>query len=172
MEQRMMRLSRIVRVRSHLQGGVELRLPSQLGYEKVAMDTVETVARRMGFVDERVAALCTAIGEAITNAVEHGNRGRKDALVRVQILPGSDRLTIIVRDQGSRRLSPGRVLKEPNLLRAMDGSDEGWGMWMIRQLVDEAAWSVSPSGGNEVRLVLYTWTGADRPGGGAHGVSG
>jgi serine/threonine-protein kinase RsbW len=172
MEQRMMRVNRIGRVRPHLHGGVELRLPSQLGYEKVAMDTVATVAGRMGFAEERVAALRSAIAEAVTNAIEHGNRGAKDALVRVQIIPDSDRLTVIVRDQGGNRLAPGRVLKEPSLLRAMDGSDEGWGMWLIRQLVDEATWSASPRGGNEVRLVLYTRTGTERPGGGVHGVSG
>ena len=151
----MMRLSRLGRVRPHLQGAVELRLPSQLGYEKVAMDTVATVAGRMGFGDERIAALKSAIAEAVTNAIEHGNRGAKDALVRVQIVPGAECLTVSVRDQGGNRLSPERPNKIPSLRRAMQGSDEGWGMWLIRQLVDEAEWKVSPSGGNEVRLVLY-----------------
>src|SRR5688500_8400530 len=105
----MMRLSRVGRVRPHLQGAVELRLPSQLGYEKVAMDTVATVASRMGFGDERISSLRSAIAEAVTNAIEHGNRGAKDALVRVQIVPGPNCLTVTVRDQGNNRIPSDRT---------------------------------------------------------------
>ncbi len=169
----MMRLSRWIGwARPPLQGAVELCLPSELGYEKLAMDTVATVARRMGFDGDRIDALRSAIAEAVTNAIEHGNRGVKDALVRVQILPAADRLTIAIRDQGAHRLPKERITRVPNLSRAMDGSDEGWGIWLMRQLVDEVEWTASPSGGNEVRLVVYTRTGEERSGGGAHGVSG
>lgn len=168
----MMRLSRVGRVRPQLQGAVELRLPSQLGYEKLAMDTVTTVAGRMGLSADRINALRSATAEAVTNAIEHGNRGIKDALVRVQIRPAVDRLIITVRDQGATRLSYERTQRVPSLGRALDGSDEGWGMWLMRQLVDEVEWAASPSGGNEVRLVIYTRTGEERSGGGAHGVSG
>jgi serine/threonine-protein kinase RsbW len=172
MEQPMMRLSRAGRVRPQLKDGFELRLPSQLGYEKVAMDTVATAASRMNFAAERISSLRSAIAEAVTNAIEHGNYGIKNALVCVQIVPSSDRLTVVIRDQGGRRLPLERTHAVPSLTRAMSGSDEGWGMWLIRQLVDEAEWRVSPSGGNEVRLVLYTRPASDGPGGGGHGVSG
>jgi serine/threonine-protein kinase RsbW len=155
MEQRMMRLSRVGRVRPKQQDAIELRLPNQLGYEKVAMDTVATVAGRMGFGHERICNLRTAIAEAVTNAIEHGNRGIKNALVHIQITPRADSLTITVRDEGGSRLNRELVRHEPDLRRAMDGSEEGWGLWLIRQLVDEAEWAVAPGGGNEVRLVLY-----------------
>jgi serine/threonine-protein kinase RsbW len=155
MEQCMMRLSRVGRVRPKQQDVIELRLPNQLGYEKVAMDTVATVAGRMGFGEERICNLRTAIAEAVTNAIEHGNRGIKNALVRVQITPREDCLAITVRDEGGSRLNRALVRHEPDLRRAMDGSEEGWGLWLIRQLVDEAEWAVAPGGGNEVRLVLY-----------------
>ena len=49
---------------------IELRLPSRLGYEKVAMDTASSLARRMGFGGDRVEALRTAIAEAVTNAID------------------------------------------------------------------------------------------------------
>ena len=44
---------------------IELRLPSKLGYEKVAMDTASSLARRMGFDGDRIEALNTAISEAM-----------------------------------------------------------------------------------------------------------
>ena len=42
---------------------VEVRLPSQLGYEKVAMSTAAAVAKLMGFREDRVEDLNTAGGE-------------------------------------------------------------------------------------------------------------
>jgi len=53
---------------------VELRLPSKLGFEKVAMQTASGVARLMGFPDDRIEDLKTAVAEACINAIEHGNR--------------------------------------------------------------------------------------------------
>ena len=52
---------------------VEVRLPSQLGYEKVAMSTAAAVAKLMGFREDRVEDLKTAVAEACINAIEHGN---------------------------------------------------------------------------------------------------
>ena len=40
---------------------VEVRLPSQLGYEKVAMSTAAAVAKLMGFREDRVEDLKTAV---------------------------------------------------------------------------------------------------------------
>ncbi len=40
---------------------VEVRLPSRLGYEKVAMSTAAAVAKLMGFREDRVEDLKTAV---------------------------------------------------------------------------------------------------------------
>jgi hypothetical protein len=40
---------------------VELRVPSRMGYEKVAMGTAASVAKLMGFPDHRIEDLKTAI---------------------------------------------------------------------------------------------------------------
>ena len=53
---------------------VEVRLPSQMGYEKVAMSTAASVAKLMGFPEDRIEDLKTAVAEACINAIEHGNR--------------------------------------------------------------------------------------------------
>ena len=49
---------------------VEVRLPSRLGFEKVAMSTAASVAKLMGFREERIDDLKTAIAEACINAIE------------------------------------------------------------------------------------------------------
>jgi serine/threonine-protein kinase RsbW len=43
---------------------VEVRLPSRMGFEKVAMSTAASVAKLMGFRDDRVEDLKTAVAEA------------------------------------------------------------------------------------------------------------
>ena len=53
---------------------VEVRLPSRMGYEKVAMSTASAVAKLMGFREDRIEDLKTAVAEACINAIEHGNR--------------------------------------------------------------------------------------------------
>lgn len=133
---------------------IELRLPSCLGYEKVAMDTVATIAERMGFRPDQIAGLRTAVAEAVTNAIEHGNSGVRNAEVRVVITVAANTLTICVRDQQYRRFNRGYGYDRPDLARAFQGEDVGLGMWLIRQFVDEVEWTGSPGHGNEVRMVV------------------
>ena len=51
----------------------ELRLPTRLGFEKVAMNTAASAAQLMGFSEESVDDLKTAVAEACINSIEHGN---------------------------------------------------------------------------------------------------
>jgi serine/threonine-protein kinase RsbW len=75
---------------------IELRLPSRLGFEKVAMDTAVSVANLMGFSSERIEDLKTAIAEAWINAMEHGNK--LDETLVVILSMGSDSLEVKVLD--------------------------------------------------------------------------
>jgi serine/threonine-protein kinase RsbW len=133
---------------------VEVRLPSRLGYEKVAMSAASAVARLMGFGEERIEDLKTAIAEACLNAIEHGNRLNEKLSVGVVLSAGDDALEVKVIDDGAgiRKLPP-----RPDIDRKMHGeeSPRGLGMFLIQALVDEAEW-VSGSGGRNsyVRLVI------------------
>lgn len=133
---------------------IELRLPSRLGYEKVAMDTVAVVAERMGFHPDRIAGLRTAVSEAVTNAIEHGNQGVRNAEVHIVMAIHDDTLTICVRDQNYHQFDRSYGTQRPDLQRALQGEDVGWGMWLIRQFVDEVEFAGAPNGGNEVRMIL------------------
>jgi len=141
---------------------IELRLPSKLGYEKVAMDTASSLARRMGFDGDRVESLKTAVSEAVTNAIEHGNQ--HDAAMKVVVLltVHDDELVISVTDQGRQALQADRTQDVPNLPEILHqaalnpGADKGgWGIWFIRELMDEVEFTTAPSGGNQVRMVIH-----------------
>jgi len=135
---------------------IELRLPSRLGYERVAMDTASSLARRMGFQGDRVDALKTAVSEAVTNAIEHGNQ--HDAAMKVVVLltVRDDELIVSVADQGRQLLDQNSVTRTPHIEDILDKSDKGgWGIWLIRELVDEVEFTTAPTGGNQVRMVIH-----------------
>lgn len=133
---------------------VEVRLPSRLGFEKVAMSTAASVAKLMGFREERIEDLKTAIAEACINAIEHGNRLNEKLSVGVVLSAGADALEIKVMDDG-KGIKQQPV--KPDIDKKMHGEEDprGMGMFLIQALVDEAEWVVGTNGkGSYVRLVI------------------
>lgn len=133
---------------------VEVRLPSRLGYEKVAMSTAAAVAKLMGFADERIEDLKTAVAEACINAIEHGNRLNENLSVGVILSSQADALEVKIIDGGKG--IHGQP-KRPDIDRKMRGEESarGLGMFLMQSLVDEAEWGASEDGnGSYVRLVI------------------
>jgi serine/threonine-protein kinase RsbW len=136
---------------------VEVRLPSRMGFEKVAMSTAASVAKLMGFREDRIEDLKTAVAEACINAIEHGNRQNEKLSVGVVLSVGADSLEVKVIDDGKgMNRKPGLVSK-PDIDRKMHGDEgpRGMGMFLIQALVDEAEWVVGADGNSSyVRLVI------------------
>ncbi|HKF48855.1 MAG TPA: ATP-binding protein [Terracidiphilus sp.] len=133
---------------------VEVRLPSRLGYEKVAMSTAASVAKLMGFREERIEDLKTAVAEACINAMEHGNRLNEGLQVGVLLSAGEDALEVKVLDDGKglKTLPP-----RPDIDKKIHGEEDprGMGMFLIQALVDEAEWVAGGNGKSSyVRLVI------------------
>jgi serine/threonine-protein kinase RsbW len=133
---------------------VEVRLPSRLGYEKVAMSTAAAVAKLMGFKDDRVNDLKTAVAEACINAIEHGNLLNEALSVGVVLSTVDDTLEVKVIDDGKglKSLPP-----KPDIDRKIHGEEDprGMGMFLIQALVDEAEWVKGANGKSSyVRLVI------------------
>lgn len=134
---------------------IELSIPSELGYEKVARDAVAAFARRFGFDHERIEDLKTALGEACINAIEHGNAQTPGLRIAVSCACEGECLTVEIHDDGLKHYaghqSPAGI---ENKLRGL-APLRGMGLMMIAALVDEAGFEDSPSGGNVFRLALY-----------------
>ncbi len=133
---------------------VEVRLPTRLGYEKVAMNAASTVAKLMGFPEDRVDDLRTAVAEACINAIEHGNRLNEKLSVGVVLSAGVDQLEVKVIDDGS---GISKQPAKPDIDRKMHGEEDprGMGMFLIQALVDEAEWVAGTDGKSSyVRLVI------------------
>ncbi|ABX04267.1 MULTISPECIES: ATP-binding protein [Herpetosiphon] len=135
---------------------IELHLPSRLGYEKVAMDTASAMAKRMGFSHDRVESLRTAVSEAVTNAIEHGNQHDSAMKVVVVFTGSDDGLIVDVADQGRKLLDHTITERTPDIHQVLHSDDKGgWGIWLIKELMDEVQFSVAPSGGNKLRMVIH-----------------
>ena len=133
---------------------VEVRLPSRLGYEKVAMSTAAAVAKLMGFREARVEDLKTAVAEACINAIEHGNRLNEALSVGVVLNAGEDSLEVKVIDDGKGMKG---LPHKPDIDRNIHGEEDprGMGMFLIQALVDEAEWVAGANGKSSyVRLMI------------------
>jgi serine/threonine-protein kinase RsbW len=133
---------------------VEVRLPSRLGFEKVAMGTAASVAQLMGFPPERIEDLKTAVAEACINAIEHGNHLNEKLSVGVILSASADGLEVKVVDNGE---GISKQPPKPDIDRKIHGKEDprGMGMFLIQALVDEAEWVHDSKGnGSYVRLVI------------------
>ncbi len=136
-------------------GSVEVRIPSRLGFEKVAMGTAGSMAKLMGFSDDRVEDLKTAVAEACINAMEHGNQMNASVPVGVVLSMDANALEVKVIDDGTGMRAAPPV---PDIDRKMSGEEDprGMGMFLIQALVDEAEWVPSSVEGQSfVRLVIH-----------------
>jgi serine/threonine-protein kinase RsbW len=136
---------------------IELKIPSEHGYEKMAMNVAAELAGMMRFPPERIDDLRTAVSEACINAMEHGNVDDVSTKVYVVMTVHDDRLAIDVVDEGRAGPPPTHV-EPPDLEAQLAGLAEpgGMGLFVIKALVDEAEFVEPDLGtGNQFRMVIH-----------------
>lgn len=144
----------------HPQGNrvVELRIPSELGYEKIAREAVATVARRLNFGEEKIEDIKTAISEACTNAIRYGSGSDARMKVVVVLTADENKLDILIKDPGAGGAPP-LDISIPDINGMIEGKARfgGMGLYIIRELVDEAGFveGDNEDEGNQFRMVIY-----------------
>jgi len=132
---------------------LELHIPNIFGQEKGAMDFAASAAKNMGFTGERIEDLKTAVSEACLNAIEHGNK--MDAGMKVGIILNVEEknLQVTVQDAGEK-IGPVEI---PRIEEKIEGRSDrrGWGIFLIKNLVDEVKFESMPGGGNLVRMIIH-----------------
>lgn len=127
---------------------VEIFVPSILGFEKVARSAAEALAKQMGFAEEKIEDVKTAVAEAVMNAIEHGNLEDKATSVTVMFSASDDQLEIKVQDRGRQ------VVPNPLPPPGQGEASRGWGIFFMKSLMDEFEISRSPEG-NEIRMTVF-----------------
>lgn len=129
----------------------ELEIPAKAKYISLARLFAGSIARRMNFSEDYVDDLKIAVSEMCTNAVVHtGNGTAEKPPITIRFIMGKGHLTIEVRDQGPG-FDPGCVLDRPRT----DLLDKGFGIPLIRSLVDVFECDSSPRGGTRVSITKF-----------------
>jgi serine/threonine-protein kinase RsbW len=131
---------------------VDLMLDSTLESVDVAEEAVLREATELHFEEDDLHRIGMSVRECMVNAVVHGNRYNARKKVHVTITRATDRLTIVIADEGEGfdlTQLPDPLANE-NLLR-----HSGRGLLLIQAFMDEFQMrSIEPRGA-EVRMVKY-----------------
>jgi serine/threonine-protein kinase RsbW len=132
---------------------IELHIPSVMGYEKIAMECAASMAKKMGFTEDRIQDLKTAVAEACLNAIEHGNKMDTSTKVGITLTAEESRLQVSVKDEGKGI----DQVPTPSIESKIKGEDKprGWGIFLIKSLVNEVTFEPRPEGGNVTKMVIY-----------------
>ena len=115
----------------------ELRVPSEPGNERRAMEEVAAVVRDLGLPGRTLERLKTAVAEATMNAMEHGNHYHAELPVLIEVSASDADLSVKITDEGS---GPTAFDPEtPDLEAKLEGvqTPRGWGLFLIKSMVDE-----------------------------------
>lgn len=130
----------------------EIHIPSAFGCEKMAMDFAASLAKKIGLADDRIEDLKSAVAEACLNAMEHGNKMDTGKMVNVALTVDDSKLLVDVHDYGKGigQIEPPRI--EDQIERRY--RPRGWGLFLIKSLVDVVEFETKPDGGNIVRMII------------------
>ena len=114
----------------------QFTIASEPGYERAAMRRIGEEAQPY-LPPMKLEQLKTAVAEATLNAIEHGNHNQPELDVAIQLVVTDRELTVRISDHGGDQVIP--EVTTPNLERKLAGleSPRGWGLFLIRNLVDE-----------------------------------
>ncbi len=114
----------------------QFTIASEPGNERAAMRRIGEEAQPY-LPPMKLEQLKTAVAEATLNAIEHGNHNQPELDVAIQLVVTDRELTVRISDHGGDQVIP--EVTSPNLERKLAGleSPRGWGLFLIRNLVDE-----------------------------------
>lgn len=114
-----------------------LAVPSEPGNERLAMEQVAEAVQTLPLSARQREQLKTAVAEATMNAMEHGNHYRPDAPVLIEVLTGEATLIVRITDEGGAQDIPEAVIPDLEAKLAELQSPRGWGLFLIKNLVDD-----------------------------------
>ncbi len=126
-------------------------LPMSMKAELVAARAVEEIGAEIGFDDDAIAEIKTALVEACINAFEHS--GSKGGRVRLRFVARDDGLVVYIENSGrgfqglpTRGGPSGGVLGRPD--------KRGWGLELMKRLMDEVRFEAIKDG-TKIVMVKY-----------------
>jgi serine/threonine-protein kinase RsbW len=134
---------------------IEVMFTSALDNLDLVQVLTDSVAAFMKFDDDSIHWIGMSVREAVTNAVQHGNKLDPAKKVEVCFEMSPERLTVFVRDQGCGFQADEipNPLEGDNLLKP-----SGRGIFYMRSFMDEVDIRTLATGGTEVYMVKFKAT--------------
>lgn len=129
----------------------EIILPMSTRAELVAAKAVEEIGINMGFDNNAVTQIKTALVEACINAFEHSRV--KDRRVYCRVIAGDDRIVINVTNQG-KDFAPAFKHETSDVVKLVEPSRRGWGIELMKQMMDEVRFE-RVHGGTKLVMTKY-----------------
>ncbi len=131
---------------------VEMRLPNRAEFVAVARLAVSAIASRMNFDVNDIEDIKVAIGEAYTNAIQHGCPASDcSEMITLRCDIEEEALIITVRDPGDG-FDPTTATRQ-HRHGTVTLTERGLGMLLIESLMDEVNFCSDPGMGTQVRMV-------------------
>ena len=123
-------------------------LPSTFENLERMVEETEAFLQRHGEDEDMVYRVTLLTSEAVTNAMEHGNKYDPQKTVTLNVVLGPEQIELIVEDEGEG-FDPSSATNPLTPDHLMD--DRGRGLFFMKQMADE----VHPEkGGRRLRLVF------------------
>lgn len=132
--------------------------PSHTSQLELIRRVTRQVASSLSFSEEALDDIGLAIDEACTNVVSHSYSQDKKGLITVDFELDQSKLVILLTDKGEKGQSfnpelLSQVDKEEYLKNLQKG---GLGVYLIKKIMDEVEYTVSPGIKNCLKMVKYT----------------
>jgi serine/threonine-protein kinase RsbW len=138
-----------------------VQTPGHGSYLAYIRAIVVDLARKVGFDESEVAKIEMAVDEACSNVVKHAYSPDKewcwqhrDPEIRLDVRREGDRLVIEINDHGQRfDFANYRHADIEDRLREMKPG--GYGLFIMRNFMDEVQYNTNDQTGNTLRMVKY-----------------
>ncbi len=149
-----------LRIRMAKPTEVAVTLETKLESVDLAEEIASRVATAAGFEEEDRHKISMAVRESVINAIQHGNRLKREKRVQLSFVVEPRQVIITVVDQGNgfdvNSIPDPRL--EDNLLKSA-----GRGIFLIRTFMDEFHVECQAGGGTRVTMVKRAATSAPVP---------
>ena len=133
----------------------ELAIESRVAEIARARAWVSEQARAAGFPDQTVSQLGLVVSEACANVIKHAYHGAPGHPIDLHLAVDDTKLVLSIRDVGAK--IDLNAYEPPDLDEAHEG---GYGIFIMRSLMDEMHYDTSSDRGTTLTLVKYRPAGS------------
>lgn len=125
--------------------------------ELIRRTTIKVVSSLTGMNGDDLENIGLAIDEACTNVIRHSYGNNKNGTIQIGIIIDDDRITFTVEDKGEegQGFDPDKI-SIPDRREYLERMEKGGlGLYLIRKIMDEVRYTISPGVSNCLTMTKY-----------------